>query len=303
MSRSAGARPFGRILTLRNITPDIAALGTELGPQVLARVQSLLAWEQTSLAVAAPPPLADLAYGDHERQKLDLYRPEGEGPHPILVWVHGGGFLRGEKSAPGHPFGGHIGRWAARSGLLGAVINYRLAPGSTWPSGGEDIALALDWLKAHAADHGGDPGRIILAGTSAGSVHIATWLKLNPDAAGVRGAVLLSGLYGFTPLDERDTLYYGEPSLYADRMPREAVVATELPLFVACAEYDPPRFQAETLGLLQARLERHGTMPRAMIVSGHNHYSLAMHLGTADTRLGDEILAFAGECAAPGPRG
>ena len=54
----------------------------------------------------------------------------------------------------------------------------------------------------------------------------------------------------------------------------------DVPLFVACAEYDPPRFQAETLGLLAARLERHGRMPRAYIASGHNHFSIACHLRT-----------------------
>ena len=271
----------------------ISAMGTELGPHVLAAVQALLGPEQSALASSGPEAIADLHYGGHPRQRLDLFRPQGEGPWPILVWVHGGGFLRGEKSSPDHPFNASIGRWAARSGLLGAVINYRLAPDSTWPSGGEDVASAVDWLRRNAAGHGGDPDRILLAGTSAGSVHIASWLKLRPEARVVRGAILLSGLYGFTPLDARDTLYFGVPSLYPERMPRDAVVGTDLPLFVACAEFDPPRFQAETLRLLQARLELHGRMPRAAIVSGHNHYSLPMHLGGADTRLADEILAFA----------
>jgi acetyl esterase/lipase len=275
----------------------IAAMGTELGPQVMSRVQALLSEEKAALAAAGAAPVADLPYGDHPRQRLDLYRPEGEWPWTILLWVHGGGFLRGEKSSPDHPFGAHIGHWAARSGFLGAVINYRLAPESTWPSGAEDVAAAVDWLTAHGAEHGGDPDRIVLAGTSAGSVHIASLLKLRPETPGLRAAVLLSGLYGFTPLDERDTLYFGDPALYPERMPRDAVVATDLPLFVACAEYDPARFQAETLGLLQARLNRWGRMPRAMIVSGHNHYSLAMHLGGSDRRLADEILAFArGAC-------
>jgi acetyl esterase/lipase len=280
---------------VRSTRAAIAAMGTELGPQVLAGVQALFADEQRALAGGRRAPVTDLAYGDHSRQKLDLYGPEGEGPWPILLWVHGGGFLRGEKSSPDHPFGAHIGHWAARNGFVGAVINYRLAPDHQWPSGGEDVGLAIDWLKAAAAQHGGDPEHIVLAGTSAGSVHIATYLKLRPQAREVRGAVLLSGLYGFTPLDERDTLYFGDPALYPERMPKEAVVATPLPLFVACAEFDPPRFQAETLGLLQSRLERHGAMPRAYIAGGHNHYSMAMHIGTADTRLDDEILAFAQE--------
>lgn len=271
----------------------VAAFGRALGPDVLAGVYALFRAEQEAFAAGQPPALIDAAYGEHPRQRLDLYRPAGEGASaaPILLWVHGGGFLRGEKASPDHPFNAHAGRWAARHGMVGAVMNYRLAPETTWPTGGEDVAAAVDWLRANARDHGGDGGHIVLAGTSAGAVHVATALRMRPDLP-VRGAVLLSGLYGFTPLDERDTLYYGAPDRYPERMPRDAVVDTALPLFVACAEFDPPRFQAEALGLLSARLLCHGAMPRAYVASGHNHFSLAYHLGGADTRLADEILAF-----------
>lgn len=269
----------------------IAAMGQVLGPDVLKAVYSLFGPEQN--AMSAVPAVADIAYGPHQRQQLDLYRPaDGDGPHPVLLWVHGGGFLRGEKSAPDHPFNAHVGRWAARCDMIGAVTNYRLVPDGQWPSGGEDVALAIRWLRDNVARHGGDPDRIFIMGTSAGAVHIATLLRLDPHAAGARAAILLSALYGFTPLDERDTLYYGAADLYADRMPRDAVVQAAIPLFVACAEFDPPRFQRETVGLLQACLDQGGKMPRGMIVPGHNHFSLACHIGGADTRLSDEILAF-----------
>jgi hypothetical protein len=79
-------------------------------------------------------------------------------------------------------------------------------------------------------------------------------------------------------------------------MPREAVAATKVPLFLACAEFDPPRFQAEWLGLMQERFARHGNLPRAHFGTGHNHYSLALHLGTADRRLADEIVGFIEDC-------
>ena len=151
------------------------------------------------------------------------------------------------------------------------------------------------YLRAHVAAHGGDPELIVLIGTSAGAVHVAGFLRLRPDHADlVRGAVLLSGLYGYAPLDPRDERYYG-PAPHAAKVPMEAVAATPLPLLVACAQYDPARFQAEFLGLMADRLARHGTMPRSLILPGHNHYTLAMHLGTADRRLEAEILAFLGD--------
>jgi triacylglycerol lipase len=109
--------------------------------------------------------------------------------------------------------------------------------------------------------------------------------------------VLLSGLYGYTPLDPRDQRYYGAPETYPDRMPREAVAATTLPLLLACAQFDPARFQAEFLGLMTERLNRHGAMPRSVTLSGHNHYTMAMHLGTADRRLADEIASFVKDIA------
>lgn len=280
------------------MTDTIAELGTRLGPDVVGAVRALYAPEQEPRAAALASVAIDCAYGPHPRNRLDLYREgEGGGPRPVLLFVHGGGFLVGDKGGDGNGNGGwanaHLGRWAAANGMLGAVMNYRLAPGETWPAGAEDVAAAVTWLQEHAAEHGGDPERIVLLGTSAGSVHIAGFLKLRSDHAEmVCAAVLLSGLYGFTPLDERDMLYYGPQDAYAGRMPREAVVETALPLLLACAEFDPPRFQAEWAGLLQARLDRHGSLPRTHYASGHNHYSMAMHLGTADRRLSDEILTF-----------
>ncbi len=274
----------------------IVALGQGLGPDVLARVGALYEAEQRAFAGAQPVTAGDIAYGDHERHRLDLYAPEGAGAAPILLWVHGGGFIRGDKRA-GDLYNAHVGRLAARAGFLGAVINYRLAPNHGWPGGGEDVGLALDWLRANAAAHGGDPARIVIGGTSAGAVHVATYLKLRAGDERVRGAVLLSGLYGFTPLDERDHLYFGaDRTRDAEQRTADALAATQVPLFVSCAEFDPPRFQAETLGLLQRLLAANGRMPRAMIAGGHNHYSTAMHLGGRDRRLTDEILAFAHEC-------
>lgn len=267
-------------------------MGTTLGPHVLAACRALFQLEQEALARRVPAAATDCAYGPDARHRLDLYgRPDCA---PVVLFVHGGGFRLGDKAADGWP-NAAVGRWAAEQGWLGAVMNYRLAPDHAWPAGGEDVLAAVDWLSANAAAHGGDPARIVLVGTSAGAVHVATALQLRPDLA-VRGCVLLSGLYGYTPLETRDSDYYGAPSLYPQRMPREAVAATTLPIFLACAEFDPPRFQAEFLGLMRERLERHGAMPRGAMADGHNHYSMAMHLGTEDRRLADAIASFVADC-------
>ncbi|WP_311268390.1 alpha/beta hydrolase [Sphingobium sp. WCS2017Hpa-17] len=279
------------------VRQSISALGTGLGPDVLGQCRALFDAEQSALLAQVPVTAGDVSYGPHERHCLDLYRPQDDDPAPIIVFVHGGGFLKGDKGGTNDWPNANVGRMAAQAGFVGVVLNYRLAPDHVWPAGTEDVASVVGWLKANIAQHGGDPERIVLMGTSAGAVHVAGYLKL-AGAADIRAAILLSGLYGYTPLDQRDTLYYGDPALYPDRMPLEAVASTSLPLLLACAEFDPPRFQAEFLGLMQDRLARHGTMPRAFIHSGHNHYSMAMHLGTGDRRLSDEICAFVRETTA-----
>ena len=75
----------------------IAAMGRALGPDVLAAVEDLYRGEQERFAGGQPPTLVDAPYRDDPRQHLDLYSPAGGGPWPVLLWVHGGGFIRGEK--------------------------------------------------------------------------------------------------------------------------------------------------------------------------------------------------------------
>lgn len=269
----------------------IAAMGTALGPQVVEACRDLFDSEQRDLASRVAPVAIDCAYGPHERHRLDLYRASDECDLPVVLFVHGGGFRLGDKGDNGSWQNAAVARTMAKAGFLGAAMNYRLLPDARWPEGGEDVIQAVEWLRSNAARHGGDPDRIVIVGTSAGAVHIATALKLATDLP-VAGAALLSGLYGYTPLDVKDEPYYGPDHEYAGKMPREALTSTNLPLLVACAQFDPPRFQAEFLGLMGERLDMHGHLPRAVTLSGHNHYSMAMHIGTSDRRLADEIISF-----------
>lgn len=273
-------------------------LGRAMGPDVLNKVHTLFNDEQLRLAERQPPLVTDVSYGPHERHRLDIYRPAHATQNsklPVLVFVHGGGFLKGDKG-DSHWYNASVGRFAAQQGFIGVVLNYRLAPDFTWPAGGEDVGQCVSWLSAHIAEYGGDAENIILAGTSSGAVHVATYFQLNPHSTEVKGLIFLSGLYGVTPLDERDELYYGESSLYPQRMPLAALINCPLPMFIACSEFDPPRFQQEWLGLMQERFAATQQLDHGMLVAGHNHYSIAGHIGTSDTRLADEMVAFINDC-------
>ena len=218
----------------------------------------------------------DQAFGSHPLQRLDVFAPAppAAAPRPILLFVHGGGFVRGDKRGAGSPFYDNIMLWAAGSGLLGININYRLAPEHPWPAAQQDIAAALLWAQSHAAEYGGDPQRIILCGHSAGAAHIAQYLahptlRLGND--GVRGAILVSGIY--------DTVAFGDSPA--------GLLQCGVPLLIAAAELDPPEFrqQAERLGVPH------------YLLAGHSHISEILAVNTGDTTLSGLMQAFAAQHA------
>lgn len=276
-----------------DIRRKIAAMGRELNPAILAEVRALYDAAQRAVSDSSVV-TRDIAYGPDPRHVLDLYgASSNENAKPIMIWVHGGGFVRGEKSDPDHPFEAHMGHFASRNGFMGAVINYRLAPAHRWPAGGEDVARVVGWLKANAPRFGGDPERILLVGTSAGAAHIATYLHLNPNSADVAGVVLLSGIYGYTPPNDpaRDLLYFGTETVSA----AHTLERSNMPMMVTCAEYDPQRFQVEFVSLLKGQLRLRDKISRFYIALGHNHFSQPYHIGTEDTRLSDEIMLFSAD--------
>ena len=240
----------------------------------------------------------DLTYGAHERHRLDVFRPtdhQGE-PRPVLVFVHGGGFIGGDKAAPGSPFYDNIGLWAARSGMVGVNINYRLAPQHLWPAGSDDLAAAVDWVKAHIGDHGGDPSRVFVAGTSAGAVHVAGYLAGPYGADGkVAGAMLLSCLFDMPTCEKNPllTAYFGEDeTAYPRQSTLAALARTPVPVLVTLAEFDPIDFERQTLAYVNAYFEARGEWPNLIRVMGHNHFTSGWHIGTADDVLAGQMLDF-----------
>lgn len=113
----------------------------------------------------------DLPYveGGFERQRLDLFVPEGaDGPLPLVIWVHGGGWNKGDKSGCPPLRAGYT-----RRGYAVASVNYRLSGDAVFPAQIEDCKAAVRWLRAHAKKYNLDPGRFGIWGRSAGGHLVA----------------------------------------------------------------------------------------------------------------------------------
>ena len=123
--------------------------------------------------------IRDIKYGPDDLHALDVFKATqpAAAARPVLIHVHGGGFVRGDKHTAGTPFTDNIPLWAARNGMVGVNVNYRLAPKVTWPAGTEDMAAILRWTKANIAAHGGDPAKVFLLGWSAGAHHVVSYWR------------------------------------------------------------------------------------------------------------------------------
>jgi acetyl esterase/lipase len=143
---------------------------------------------------------------DPVRHRLDLYYPRGRAGYPVVVLVHGGAWMLGDNRCCGlYPA---VAEFLASRGVGVVLPNYRLSPGVKHPAHARDVARAVAWTRACVADYGGSPGRIFLAGHSAGGHLVSllvtdeTYLKDEGlSAADVQGVIALSGVYEIPPDD------------------------------------------------------------------------------------------------------
>lgn len=186
-------------MTRRLLVPALGALGAGLAAACspLGLMNALSPRDRTARRIAR-----GLAYGEHPRQRFDLFAPDGDGPWPVVVFFYGGGWSSGSRDLYG---------WAAQAlaaqGFLVALPDYRLVPEVHFPVFVQDAAEAVAEVWRIAGDHGGDPARLAVAGHSAGA-HLALMTALDTrylEAAGapgvIRAAAGLSGPYEFLPFD------------------------------------------------------------------------------------------------------
>jgi acetyl esterase/lipase len=205
-------------------TPLRAALDAGLGTGRRTDSTGLWSCPATSAATAKAPGAlrmlrvyrdyahdADISYGPYGGANLlDIWRRPDLGRHrraPVLLQVHGGAWITGNKRGQAHPLMSHL----AELGWVCVAINYRRSPRNTWPDHITDVKRAISWVKTHIADYGGDPDFIAITGGSAGG-HLSSLAALTAndpvfqqgfeDAdTRVQAAVPFYGVYDFTRTD------------------------------------------------------------------------------------------------------
>ncbi|WP_315725089.1 MULTISPECIES: alpha/beta hydrolase [unclassified Bradyrhizobium] len=169
-------------------------LSSALAGPFLERLQARMAAREAERQGA---PATEYAYGADPLQKLDFWQARGGAPAPLVVFVHGGGWKRGDKrNATGAAKVEHM----LAQGYAFASIDYRLVPAATVEQQAADVAAALAWLRNNAGRLGINPARIVLMGHSAGA-HLVSLVGTDPryfTAAGlslrdVSGIIALDG--------------------------------------------------------------------------------------------------------------
>lgn len=253
-------------------------------------------------ALAAGPTTVRL--GPDPRQALDLYPRPGPRDAPVVLFVHGGGWRRGDKGMVNA-----LPAWAERHGFLLASCNYRMAPDVDAGGCAQDVASALDWLIRNAASHGGDPKRVFVVGHSAGA-HLAALVGVDPRYLGQHG-VRPADLAGVIPIDgagydaAAQMRFLGEgPGLLADMYrnafgDRAAELSPTLlvrpgqayPPFLIFHVASRPDAERQSNGLADALRAAGG---RAEVVSapGETHMTINRDFGLAGDPEGERAAAF-----------
>ncbi len=237
---------------------------------------------------------------------LDIYAPQGAKGLPVMVYVHGGFWMLGDKTHTAHMpafFCGH--------GFVFVSVNYRLSPAVKHPVHIEDVARAVAWVHDHIAQHGGDPAQILLMGHSAGG-HLVALLGTDARRLGecgkplsiLRGVILLDP----APLDIRDAVanerrtdrsfravFGEEPAAWADASPIvHAARAKDLPPFQIVIASGPALAKKKSRMEVFAAVVREAGS-RAEIVDAsavRNHRSLRTEFGAADDPVCKSVLEF-----------
>lgn len=283
----------------------MADIGPVWGTNILGHMTVML--QQFSELVSDSPKegtvIKSIGYGDHPRQVFDVYQPlvMSARPAPIVMFVHGGGFVDGDKDCTSEVYSNVL-WYFARHGIVGVNVEFRLAPEFKYPSGTQDIAAAIAKVRSCAELWGGDSERIYLMGHSAGATHAAHYAgdrRFHPEeGSGLAGLVIVSGRVRVengpeNPNASRIEAYYGtNTQTMIEGSPVTHITASDTPVMIAVAEYENPLIDLHCAEMFHGLTLANRRAPRFIWMAGHNHASIIAHFNTAEDTLGRQILDF-----------
>ena len=239
--------------------------------------------------------IADLLYRTVEgwQGKLDLYLPEGEGPFPALLYLHGGGWRLGSKAAAAS----HAPFWCAM-GLAVVAVDYRLTQIAPAPAAVEDAVAALDWLGEYGGVYGIDADRLLICGHSAGAT-LALAVAYSGRSA-IKGVVAWSA-HADLAAYHADRVAAGDPvewlaqsddpdGLAQALSPLHLVRAGLAPTMLIHSDRDP-RVPYEAVRRLEAAL-RGAQVPVKLVTMRSDHHLPADHPTAEIARAHQETQAF-----------
>ncbi len=267
-----------RLRRARLLFLSLLALGGCSAPGILNGINAALPGDGKARLAAR-----GIAYGPAERQRLDVWtpgRPAAGAGLPMVVFFYGGGWVSGSRQDYGF-----AGSAFAGKGFVAVIPDYRLVPSVRFPTFVEDGALAVKWARDHAAQYGGDPNRITLAGHSAGAYNAAMLAldrhflaDVGVDPGIVRAAALLAApldFYPFTDVRSRDAL--GQWPRPAETQPISFARADAPPLFLAAGTADTVVRPRNSIAMA-ARLRALGSPVMLKLYRGKGHVDLAKAL-------------------------
>ncbi len=279
----------------RDLRAKLEALGTALTPDLIAGTQQIFVGLNKGMSEETKVE-RDISYGPDDRNRLDLFTQGSPHGAPVLVYVHGGGFVMGDKHSEGSPFYSNMGDFAARLGMIGVTMTYRLAPDNQFPSGPDDMQAAVEWLRANVAEYGGDPDKIVLCGQSAGATHVAGYIAHRRDhAACLAGAIFMSGIYDTTTCEPNHFAesYYGKDrNGWGPASCMAGLLASDVPMQFSAAEFDPDDFHRQAAQLVEQWTQTKGRLPEMQYLSGHNHLSPASSIGSPHDEIERMVAGF-----------
>ncbi|KAG9501762.1 hypothetical protein J7337_007453 [Fusarium musae] len=186
------------------------------------------------------------SYGLNPRHNLDIDYPANKSTgagRPVFIYTYGGGFTRGDRASEDHLLYRNLGHFfAEKCGFITVIPDYRLVPEARFPSGGQDIEMAVKWLIDNNDKIGGpQPRPLSMMGNSAGAVHLCTIL-LHPSFAELRSKI--TGNSDTSPLRLKAAVFCSMPTSFRNPYPCRAPVLERY--YGETIEHDCP------LGLLEA---------------------------------------------------